>query len=156
MRIPEILLIEDSKDDRDLFRAAVQASGLRATVVTAADALEAVARLNRLGKDPDAVLPDLIVLDLGLPGLQGHTLLQVIRTAYGQHEVGIIVLTGSERPTDRAVCETWNISAYKVKPHEHADLVRWVGDLQRFLPQPDGTRASQRRGAFCWSDLSKG
>ena len=156
MRIPEILLIEDRKDDRDLFQAAVLASGLRAKVVPAADAIEAVARLNRVGTDPDAALPDLIVLDLGLPGLQGHTLLQVIRTAYGPHEVGIIVLTGSERPADQTICETWNISDYKVKPQDHDDLVRWVGSLQRFLPGEDGSRALQRRGAFCWNDLGKG
>jgi len=154
MTIPEILMIEDRKDDRDLFQAAVLVSGLRARVSFAADAVEAVVRLNRLGAVNDAQLPALIVLDLGLPGLKGQTLLQVIRTAYGPREVAIIVLTGSQRPADRAICETWSISEYMVKPPEYADLVRWVKTLARFLPSEEATHDVRRRLATTHGDDS--
>ena len=145
MPIPEILLVEDRKDDRELFEAALLVSGLRARLTFAADAIEAVVRLNRLGAVPGSRLPALIVLDLGLPGLKGQTLLQVIRTAYGPREVAIIVLTGSQRLADREICGTWAISDYMVKPQDHAELVRWVKTLSRFLPSEDDSHDARRR-----------
>ncbi len=153
MSIPEILLIEDRRDDRDLFEAAVLVSGLRAKVTFAADAVEAVVRLNRLGSVHGSTLPALIVLDLGLPGLKGQTLLQVIRTAYGPRDVAIIVLTGSQRPADKATCSTWSISDYMVKPQDYAELVRWVKTLARFLPSSDDSHDA-RRGLTTQSDGS--
>ena len=77
----EILLIEDDPDDRFIFERAVKASGIPATVTWAGTAAEAVARLNRIGAHAGASLPRLIVMDLGLPGITGKTLLQVIRNA---------------------------------------------------------------------------
>ena len=154
MTVPLILMIEDRKDDRDLFEAAVLVSGLRAKVVFAADAIEAVVRLNRLGAMGSMSLPTLIVLDLGLPGLKGHTLLQVIRTAYGPREVAVIVLTGSQRPADKATCEAWGISDYMVKPQEYADLVRWVKTLGRFLPSEEASGEARRRLATLRRDES--
>ncbi|MBA3936980.1 MAG: response regulator [Planctomycetes bacterium] len=147
MAIPEILLIEDRQDDRELFAAALLVSGVRARLTCAADAIEAVVRLNRLGAVNGSTLPALIVLDLGLPGLKGQTLLQVIRTAYGPREVAIIVLTGSQRPADKDICSTWAISDYMVKPQNYADLVGWVRTLGRFLPSEDESHDARRRTA---------
>ena len=132
--IPEILLVEDRKDDRDLFAAAVAASGLRVKVATASDSAEAVVRLNRIGRYKDAALPALIVLDLHLPGLNGQTLLQVIRTAYRSRKVPVVILTGSLSPADRAACEKLGISEYAVKPQTFPELQEFVASLRRFLP----------------------
>ncbi len=145
MAAPEILIIEDRKDDRDLFTAAVFASGLHATVTHASDATEAVVRLNRLGGYAGKPLPALVVLDLGLPGLKGKTLLQVIRTAYGPREVPLVVLTGSRRPDDKTICASWGIDEFMVKPQDFAELVRWVRSLERFLPSSDESGDERRR-----------
>ena len=142
MAIPEILMIEDRVDDRELFSAAVAASGLRATVVHAADASQAVMRINRLGRFANLPQPALIVLDLGLPGLQGQALLEAIRKAYGLREVPVVVLTGSQLESDRAACRTWGISDYLVKPGSFEKLVEWTRTLARFLPGPDATGAA--------------
>ena len=147
MGAPEIFMIEDRKDDRDLFAAAVIASGLDAHVTHASDATEAVVRLNRLGGYAGKPLPALVVLDLGLPGLRGKTLLQVIRTAYGPYEVPLVVLTGSRRADDQDICLSWGISEYMVKPQEFSDLVRWVRSLARFLPSSEESGDQRRRAA---------
>jgi CheY-like chemotaxis protein len=140
--IPEILLIEDDADDRELFAAALQASGVRATLTCAGDAAEAVLRLNRMGRFAETPLPSLVVLDLGLPGLQGGTLLQVIRNAYGPRSIPVVVLTGSYRSADRTECESWGISDYLIKPNSYPDQVRLVSSLRRWLtPNPDTTPA---------------
>jgi CheY-like chemotaxis protein len=132
---PEILLIEDNADDRELFAKAVAASGLDVRVTYASAAPEAVLRLNRQGSFANAPLPALIVLDLSLPGLQGPTLLQVIRNAYGPRDVPIVVLTGSLMEKDMIDCERWGISDYVVKPRSHYGLTRFVAGLSRFLPE---------------------
>lgn len=131
---PEILLIEDSSDDRELFLRAVKASGMALRISHATSAHEAVMRLNRLGRYAGTDLPAVIVLDLSLPGLQGSTLLQVVRNAYGPRDVPVVVLTGSTSESDQAACEPWDISDYVVKPHAHSELVAFVRSLARFLP----------------------
>jgi CheY-like chemotaxis protein len=130
---PEILLVEDNADDRALFARAVAASGLAVHVTYASRAPEAVMRLNRLGIFEGTPLPALIILDLGLPGLQGQILLQVIRNAYGPRAVPVIVLTGSLREQDKADCEHWGISDYVVKPGSLYGLTQFVAGLSRFF-----------------------
>lgn len=125
----EILLIDDSTDDRRLFVAAVRATGIDAVVSEASDAVEAVMRLNAA----ERCLPTLVVLDLGLVGLQGATLLQVMRTAYGPRQLPIIILTGSTNPMDREICEAWNILDYIMKPHTQQQLRTLVLSLDQTL-----------------------
>jgi DNA-binding response OmpR family regulator len=90
-----------------------------------------------LGPYADTALPSLVVLDLGLPGLQGTTLLQVIRNAYGPRTIPVVVLTGSYRTADRTECELWGISDYLIKPYAYVDQVRLVASLQRWLIKPE-------------------
>ena len=134
MDLPEILLIEDRDDDRELFEAAVTQAGLQVRVVHAADAAHAVLRLNRRGRYDGIPLPALIVLDLGLPGFNGRALIHVIRRAYGVREIPIVVLTGSRRPEDHARCREWGANEFVVKPEDPAGLLGLVRTLARYLP----------------------
>jgi CheY-like chemotaxis protein len=129
----EILLIDDSADDRQLFIAALRATGMEAVVTEASDAVEAVIRLNAGGREGQRRLPALVVLDLGLGGLQGATLLQVMRNAYTPRELPVIVLTGSTNPADRELCEAWGIIDYISKPHTQQQLRTLVLSLDLTL-----------------------
>jgi CheY-like chemotaxis protein len=139
MTLPEILLIEDSNDDRELFTAAVERSGLQARVVHAEDAAHAVLRLNRRGRYEGVPLPALIVLDLNLPGFNGRALIHVIRRAYGAREIPIVVLTGSRRPEDHALCKEWGANEFLAKSEDPSGLLELVRSLGRYLP---GSRRS--------------
>lgn len=132
--LPEILLIEDDGNDRDLFVKAVSMSMLPVHVTCTSNAAEAVMRLNRVGDYIGLPLPALIILDLSLPGLQGPALLQVIRNAFGPRYIPIVVLTGSLRERDRQECERLGISDYMVKPQSYFGLVKFVAGLARFFP----------------------
>jgi len=136
---PELFLIEDNPDDRDLFSRAVKLSGLNLRVTCAKDAPEAVLRLNRIGKFAGTSLPDLIILDLSLPGLQGKTLLQVIRSAYNSRSVPVVILTGSAREHDKAECESMGISEYALKPESLFELTQFVSSLVHFFPDVSAT-----------------
>lgn len=129
----ELLLVEDNVDDRALFAKAVATSELPVTITYAANASEAVMRLNQIGPFAGIPLPALIVLDLSLPGLKGQTLLQVIRNAFGPQLIPIVILTGSLAERDRLACERWGISGYAVKPQTQFGLVQFVSGLARFL-----------------------
>jgi CheY-like chemotaxis protein len=143
----EILLVDDSEDDRLLFKRAVDESGLNAHVTLAIDAAQAVIRLNRLGKYGGLPLPDLIVLDLDLPGLQGKTILQIIRNAYGKDFIPVVILTGSESTVDREACEAMESSDFMRKPTSYGELIVLVMSLARFLPkQPPNLNADKPSG----------
>lgn len=133
--LPELFVVEDDLDDRDLFSRAVLASGLAVRLTFAQDAPEAVMRFNRMGDYAGTPLPDVIILDLSLPGVQGKTLLQVIRHAYGSRAVPVVILTGSTQERDRIDCEYWGISDYSLKPQSLFELTEFVARLARFLPE---------------------
>ncbi len=149
-RIPEkfeILLIEDSSDDRFVFERGVITSGIPAFVSFAATAAEAINRLNRLGIHHDTPLPRLIVMDLGLPGINGKALLQAIRMAYGPQLVPVVILTGSQAPADRDACEGWLINGFFVKPTTMEGMAELVARLPKLLDRPSTDRIS-RLGAM--------
>ena len=148
--LPEILLIEDNKDDRDLFELALKSSGLRAVVAHAGGVAEVVKRLQRQGAHLQRQYPVVVVLDLDLPDLDGITLLRYVRRDILPVHIPVVVLTGSQRERDRAVCEAMGVEDYLVKPTVYADLVSFVSSLQRYLPggaASNGTtsRVAQRR-----------
>jgi PAS domain S-box-containing protein len=90
-----ILVVEDDADTRELIVETLQRSG--ATVVSAADASEALAAL-------DQFVPDVMIGDIGLPGVDGFELMRSIRARgpEGSGAIPAIALTAYVRPEDRA------------------------------------------------------
>jgi CheY-like chemotaxis protein len=132
--IPEILVIEDNKDDRDLFQRAISRSGLEARITFAVDVTNAISQLNRIGAYLNRPMPDLIVLDLGIHGRKGIMLLDVIRHSLVSKRVPVVILTGSELPGYRAKCEIIGIQDFMIKPMSFAVLMAFIGTLARFFP----------------------
>lgn len=79
-RIPHILHIDDDEDDRTLFARAFARSGLSGVLKGVASAEEALVVLNRTGPLAQLARPRLIILDLGLPQLDGRDLLALLRS----------------------------------------------------------------------------
>ncbi len=145
IRRPDILLVEDSKDDRDLFELAVLKSGLDVTLHVAIDASDAIARLKRMIASPDRRIPAVIVLDLALPGgPKGGTLLDLIRNTLASEPVAVVVWTGSHLASDRTQCESSGVDDFVIKPKTFAGLVEFVQSLPRFFSTAK-TGAANRR-----------
>jgi signal transduction histidine kinase/CheY-like chemotaxis protein len=87
----DILIVEDNADSRDLLRSILQACGHRVEAV--ADGASAVDRAVRSR-------PDVLVVDIGLPGLDGYGVARKVREALGQ-DVFLIAMTGYGQPEDR-------------------------------------------------------
>lgn len=122
-----ILLIEDDRDIRDLVGAALSALGWdTVSVGTGEEALLA------FGRAPF----DLVVLDLGLPGIPGH---EVLRQLRARSAVPVLVLTASSALDDRVTGFDLGADDYVVKPFELAELERRVRAILRRSggPRPD-------------------
>jgi two-component system, response regulator len=130
---PRVLLVEDNEDDIALTIRALEKNNLQDQVVVARDGLEALDYLLCRGRYADRAnhdLPQLVLLDLKLPKLDGLGVLQEIR----QHErtklLPVVVLTSSAR--DRDIVESYKLGAnsYVQKPVDFTafiDATRQLG-----------------------------
>ncbi len=129
-----ILLIEDSRADARIIERALREGAVphRLTVVT--DGRQALDYLHGLlddGAAPDRT-PDLILLDLNLPGIDGHQVLARIKNDSRLRVLPVVVLTTSCRDED--VIQTYQAGAntYIAKPAEFAHYLVLVSTLRAY------------------------
>ena len=104
----QVLLVEDSPDDADLMRAALQESTLDVRLTHLEDGESAVAFLRREG-GTDAPRPDLILLDLHLPRKNGLEVLGEIKEDPELRRIPVVVMTSSDK--EEAFVAAYNLHA---------------------------------------------
>ncbi len=112
----EVLLVEDDPGDVELTLAALERSRLKINLYVINEGEEVLPYLNRQGQYAKAVAPNLILLDLNLPGLSGLEILSLIKNNQRLKIIPVIVLANSE--ADAEVTESYNLGAscYVQKP----------------------------------------
>jgi CheY-like chemotaxis protein/DNA-binding XRE family transcriptional regulator len=117
----DILLVEDDPQDVELTLASLRKANILNRIHVEADGLAA---LNYLaGGDVAPVrLPHLILLDLGLPKMDGVEVLRRIKADSRTSAIPLVVLTGSNRDKDIATCKRLGAGGYIVKPVELQNL----------------------------------
>ena len=111
-----ILLVEDNRSDAELLTELLSETGKAPVVHWVADGAEALKFLQRKEGYSDAVRPDLVLLDLGLPRVNGYEVLRTVRNRPELATLMIYVLTTSQNPADRSECETVGADAFISKP----------------------------------------
>ena len=101
-----VLVIEDNADAREMLRIALELDGHR--VETAADGTSGVETALR-------TTPDLVLVDIGLPGLDGYAVARQLRAVLG-HRVTLVALTGYGQSEDRRRTSEAGFDAHLVKP----------------------------------------
>ena len=141
----EILLVEDNPGDVELTREAIENSKLLNKMRVVEDGEAALAFLRREGSYADAPRPDLILLDLNLPKLDGRELLAEIKADENLRRIPVVVLTTSRAEED--VLKSYNLHAncYITKPigfNEFAKVVKAIKEfwLNIVLLPPNGGR----------------
>lgn len=114
-----ILVVDDNRDSSDTLALLLQLSGY--VTRTAHDGLEAVSA----AADFD---PDLILLDIGLPGMNGYEACRTIRERPRGKDVAIVALTGWGQDEDRRMSEEAGFDGHIVKPVDIVDLESLIGD----------------------------
>ncbi len=130
-RVPLVLIIDDSPQDIELLQAAFARAEVPARFAVASNGDDGIARL--CSRRPGAETPDLVLLDIGMPKLDGRAFLGFLRTSPRVGQVPVIVLTGNQDETVKAACLALGVEAFLRKPAEFDDLVALVRDLRPML-----------------------
>ncbi len=112
----EVLLVEDSPGDVRLTQEAFRNSGKPVHLRLAADGVEAMAFLERRGIHADAPRPDLILLDLNLPKMDGREVLALIKKDQTLKTIPTIILTTSDDEADVLISYQLQANCYLRKP----------------------------------------
>ncbi len=123
-----ILLVEDNPPDAFLFAEAARRGGLNVEIDQCPDGEQF---LQRIRGHKLRHRPDLCVIDLSLPKVNGLELLKVIRTVPPLERVPIMVLTSSRSPQDKQECLDLGANAFVTKPTGFDDFVNVVGSAIR-------------------------
>ncbi|MBW3572807.1 MAG: response regulator [Gemmatimonadetes bacterium] len=110
-----VLLVEDSDAIRDAFTILLEDAGYG--VLGAATGAEAL----RLAEER---LPDLVLLDMGLPDTTGLEVVRQLKAAPRTASIAVVALTGRDEEADRRACLAAGCAAYVVKPVNTQKLVR--------------------------------
>jgi CheY-like chemotaxis protein len=156
MPLPEssvILLVEDRDDDIALVRRAFVQAGLKNPIFVVGDGEEAQAYLEGMGRyrgRDEFPLPDLILLDLKMPGTDGFQLLEWIREHEAFKALRIVVLTASQDTCEINKAYELGANSFLVKPSEFEDytsMMRTLGSFWMDLsPAPSVQRSTGQKG----------
>lgn len=127
-----VLLVEDDPGDAYLLAEALRRCGADVDLTVARDGQEALALLQ--DQSPSARLrrPDLILLDLGLPRLDGRQLLSALKADPNLRQIPVVVLSSSEADADVRACYASSAGGYVRKPMQIEALFEVVAALQAF------------------------
>lgn len=127
----EILLVEDSPDDVLLTQKALRAARLANTLHVASDGDEAMTYLRPNGA-PGFRRPDLVLLDLNLPGKDGREVLDEIKSDPDLRRIPVVVLTTSAEERDVHRAYDSHVNAYVTKPLKFSEFVDAVRAIESF------------------------
>lgn len=116
----KILITEDSASIRGMLTVLFEEEGY--TVISAADGIEA---LNKARSER----PDLIVLDLMMPRMDGFKVCRMLKFDASYKDIRILMLTARSSANDRLMGEEVGADAYLVKPFEPDELLKEVEEL---------------------------
>ncbi|MBX6372142.1 MAG: hybrid sensor histidine kinase/response regulator [Acidothermus sp.] len=120
-RRPRVLVVEDSVGVRELERVILESAGYE--VATAVDGLDGLTRLR-------TELPDAVVTDVEMPGMDGFTLTRTIRRTRGWEHIPIVIMTSRGDEGDRRAGMEAGANAYLLKSEfDQRQLVEMVGRL---------------------------
>jgi CheY-like chemotaxis protein len=114
-KLAEILLVEDNPADVRFTLEVLQESLIN-HVHVARDGQEALDFLHRQGRFSKAPKPDLVLLDLNLPKVDGRQVLAELRAIQGLEKVPVAIMTSSREHEDIVRAETMQASCYITKP----------------------------------------
>ncbi len=128
MSTAPILLVEDNEDDEALTLRALKKNNILNEVVIAHDGVEALEHLFA----PNAVLPQVVLLDLNLPRLGGLDVLKKIREDERTKVLPVVMLTSSKEEEDVAKSYALGANAYVRKPVDFSEFTEAVKTLGLF------------------------
>jgi chemotaxis family two-component system response regulator Rcp1 len=128
----QILLVEDNPGDVRLLKEAFQEFKTAHKLHTAVNGEEALDFIFRRHNHTDKPLPDLILLDINLPTMNGHQVLNAVKKAPQLKRIPVVMLTSSNSDADVNKAYDEYANAYVQKPSNLNDFFDLVGIIERF------------------------
>jgi chemotaxis family two-component system response regulator Rcp1 len=128
----QVLLVEDSAGDVRLTQEAFREANRRIVLQVASDGVEAMAFLRQEGPHRHAPRPDLILLDLNLPRMDGREVLAHIKGDSGLMSIPIVILTTSDAEADILKSYELHANCYLSKPVQLAAFELLVKSINDF------------------------
>ena len=127
-----ILLIEDNDGDILLTREALGYGSIRKEISVVKDGWEAIQFLEKKGAYKNAIMPDLILLDINLPKLNGHEVLARIKSNPQIQHIPVIMLTTSSSESDILKSYQNHVNCFITKPIEADNFLETVAAIEEF------------------------
>jgi chemotaxis family two-component system response regulator Rcp1 len=128
----EVLLVEDSPADARLTREALAESLQEARLTVVSDGSEALRYLRRQEPYRHAPRPDLILLDLNMPRMDGYQVLAQIKADADLRRIPVIMLSTSLSDNDVLRCYNLHANSYIAKPADLEQFLEVVAKLMHF------------------------
>jgi len=123
------LLVEDDAAHADLIMMSLTENKVANTIHHVADGMEAMDYLTRKGNFAQSKRPDLILLDLKLPKLNGHEVLERIKSDEDLHSIPVVVLTTSSHEGDVQLAYHHHVNSFLTKPVDFSQFQKMIRDL---------------------------
>ena len=125
----DILLVEDNPADVELTQRILRDSDHPLRVTVAQDGEVAMAMLRKVGEHSDIPTPDLVLLDLNMPRMNGYEVLQEMSQNQDLNRIPILILTSTQAERDRLQFSNVSPSRYCTKPlpiTRFNDILGWL------------------------------
>lgn len=129
-KLVEILLIEDNPGDVTLTRNSLRSARVLNNLTVASDGEKAMDLLR--GRAGQALRPDLILLDISLPRMNGHEVLHELKTDPALACIPVIILTSSQAEQDIARSYALHANSYVTKPVLWTDFQKVIAVVEDF------------------------
>ena len=128
----EILLVEDNEGDIGLVEEVFEEGRINNNLSVAEDGDEAMMFLRKEGQFANATRPDLILLDLNLPGKDGREVLKEVKEDDNLKKIPVVVLTTSKAEEDILKSYDLHANSYITKPVDFNQFINVIKSIESF------------------------
>lgn len=132
MKEIHLLLVEDNEGDIVLTTEALEEGKIKNTLSVVRDGWEAMQYLEQKNGYENAKMPDLILLDINLPKVNGHEVLKHIKTHKELKHIPVIMLTTSSDETDVVKSYENHSNCYITKPVDINNFLEVISSIEDF------------------------
>ncbi len=128
----KILIVEDNEGDVEMTERALNNAERPCALTVAHDGVQALEILRPASGEEAAPIPQLILLDINMPRMDGKELLATVKADSRLRHIPVVMFTSSESPTDIRECYERHASCYVVKPFNGRQYTQTLHDVVNF------------------------
>lgn len=132
MSVIQILLVEDNEGDILLTLEAFKEIKAKNNIAVVKDGEEAIEFLKKEGQYTDSIMPQLILLDINMPKINGIEVLDFIKKDERLKKIPVVMLTTSSSESDIAACYEKSANCFITKPLDFGKFLNVIESIETF------------------------